>query len=515
MTFKSKLPLSSYTFALALSAVFAGAPFAAHAGDFLSDLDNAAAPILDKDGTVTKYGVTLYGAYDINGNYQSHGADLSGSFPQTTNYEVQPTGNKANWVVAGNGLSQTNLGLKGNIPTTQFDTNVVFNLNAGINPLNGTLADGAKSLVQNSGAAYASTTHATQSGSAIGLGTPDSGSSRAGQLFNGAAWGGINNPLAGQITFGRHTTLLSDAVVANDPFAGSYAFSLVGFSSTAQGGGSGEEARYDRSLRYSNKYGPVRFAAMYQLEGAVLRNGGDDGYQFDLGGDYAGATVDLLYSHKNDQVKTSALSATGATGTSFSQASASAEGLNPLQTIGASLYDTQTWGLYATYKPVSAVKTFIGYEYIRLSNPHNASSITQGDLGDWGKYSLLLNTAATGASLDTYNKNGVMQYMWIGANYNLTNDLKLIGAAYYLLQNDAADSAGLTIAGTNGSTTKLGAGQEAVFSVAADYLLTKRLDFYTGISYSQVGGGLDLTNKANGYQYNNQLLALGGLRFRF
>ena len=504
MTFKSKLPLSSYTFALALSAVFAGAPFAAHAGDFLSDLDSAAAPILAKDGTITHYGVTLYGAYDINGNYQSHGAGNSASLPQTTAYEILPVGDKANWLVSGNGMSQTSLGLKGNIPTVA-DVNVVFNLNAGINPLNGTLADGAKSLIKNSKA----TAYAGVNG---GNTSPNSGSSRSGQLFNGAAFGGLSHPVAGQITYGRHTTVMTDVIGANDPFAGSYAFSMVGFSSTAVGAGAGEEARYDRSLRYSNKYGPVRFAAMYQFEGANLRNGGDAGYQFDLGVDYGPATLDLVYVNKNGAVKTSQLTANN---TAYA---AENNGLDPYKTIGGTVVDSTAYGIFGTYKPITGLKTFGGYEVIYMSNAHNASSITNSDLNNLGKYNVIL---ASATALTTYDHTAVLQYMWAGANYDLTKDLKLLVGYYHTTQNSFLRDPS-SVNPNDGSTVKNTAGQMNLVSVGADYMLTKRLDLYTGVSWSQVGGGLDYTRASNSgtaqttyYLHNNQLLALGGLRFRF
>ena len=510
VTRRGKLHFTTYTSALAIAVVAGGFATSARAEDILTSLDNLAAPILASDGTVTHYGITLFGTYDINANFETHGADNNNAFAQTSDYLVSPSGRNTGTSISGNGLSQTQIGLKGKEEI--FDgLSVVFRGDTALNPLTGQIADSEKALTQNSAA------HTTASG----LQTPNSDSTRAGQPLNGNGWIGISNPVGGQITFGRHNTPLLDAVTAADPLSGSYAFSLVGFSSVASGGGVSEDARLDKSLRYSNSYGPFRLAALYQLSGTTLRNGNDDGYQVDIGADYHGLSIDAVFAVKHNALKTGALStsttAFSATGGGSGDTAAVGAGLDPSKTVTATLSDNTSYALLGSYVPAEGVKVKAGYEIIYLSDPHNAGSITQSELEKYAAYQVLL----TSTSLTTYAKTAIFQYMWTGASFKVAPDVTLSTAFYHLIQNDFTDYVGSSNAITvqNGSTTKSSAGQENVVSFVADYQLTKRLDLYSGLAYSQVGGGLDYqinsSNKFVGYFNNNNFTGLIGARFIF
>src|ERR1700735_2834707 len=90
------------------------------------------------DCPLSRYGVTLYGAYDIGVGWVSHGLPENGY-----NYEgeslVNRNGNHSQYLVAPNNLSQTGLGLKGTEEVLS-GWSVVFNGSTGINPQSGQLA---------------------------------------------------------------------------------------------------------------------------------------------------------------------------------------------------------------------------------------------------------------------------------------------------------------------------------------------------------------------------------------
>jgi predicted porin len=92
------------------------------------------------------------------------------------------------------------------------------------NPLSMQLADACAALVENNGKGNP----ATQVSAANG--------SRCGQPFAGQYYAGLSNASYGTLTGGRQSSLQNDTIGAYDPMGGSYAFSLIGFSGTADGG---------------------------------------------------------------------------------------------------------------------------------------------------------------------------------------------------------------------------------------------------------------------------------------
>src|SRR6202012_4986422 len=97
----------------------------------------------------------------------------------------------------------------------------VFNLQTLFNPLDGMNSNGVGALVQNNGL-----------GQAPQLGTWANSygdSSKAGQMFNNAAYFGISSPTYGTFTMGRQSALSSDLVVNYDALSGANAWSLLTF----------------------------------------------------------------------------------------------------------------------------------------------------------------------------------------------------------------------------------------------------------------------------------------------
>src|SRR5215831_2299011 len=138
------------------------------------------------DLSLTWNGITLYGTVDVGIAYLTHGAPLSQDFYPTLNYMIAPQSNKSITSVASNGLSQSKVGVRGNEPLNDLFS-FVFNLEMGFNPTSGKLADAPKSLINNNGIPNAERR------------TSGDGS-RAGQFFNGQAWGGFGSKEWGTLT---------------------------------------------------------------------------------------------------------------------------------------------------------------------------------------------------------------------------------------------------------------------------------------------------------------------------
>src|SRR5580704_16775509 len=149
---------------------------------------------------LTFAGVTLYGTVDIGVAYLSHGAPLSSNWGPGLPYFIQNYSNHSILSVAGNGLSQSKVGLSGVEPLGFGDFTGVFRLETGFDPWSGRLVDAAGSLVADNGRPA---TRKISSGD----------SSREGQPFQGAAYEGVSSKTYGTLTFGRQNGLELDNLV--------------------------------------------------------------------------------------------------------------------------------------------------------------------------------------------------------------------------------------------------------------------------------------------------------------
>jgi len=123
---------------------------------------------------LTWYGITVYGTIDAGGGWLSHGTPLSRTSAPGQDYLIQKNSNRALWGLAPNGLSQSNIGIKGN-ETIAPGWAFVFDLEAGFDPYSLQLANGPHSIAQNIGVPLTS-----QNGLAD--------SSRAGQFYNSVGY---------------------------------------------------------------------------------------------------------------------------------------------------------------------------------------------------------------------------------------------------------------------------------------------------------------------------------------
>ena len=419
------------------------------------------------DTSLTWNGITLYGTVDVGVAYQNHGAPLSQDFYPTLQYMIGSSSNKSITSVASNGLSQSKVGLRGNEKLND-DFSFVFNLEMGFNPTSGKLADAPKSLINNNGVALANRKTAGDG-------------SRAGQFFNGQAFGGFSSPEWGTLTIGRHNTLGLDNIVKYDPMNASYAFSIIGYSGVAGGLGDTEDARLDDSVKYVWKYDMFHVGAMYQFG----KSDASPGEAWELGGgfDYAGFSVDVLWGEKKDALAAATLSA----------AQVATAGI-PFNSLAATISDNEAWQLLGSYTN-GPWKVSGGYEHIDYSNP--SLPVAAGFAGLGGYWISIVNNAA-------FPHDKILKISWIGLKYNINKDLDITGAWYYYDQNAFGAVKCSTTAAANCS------GNEDVYSLRLDYRFTKRFDVYAGAAWSRVSDGL-----ASGFLNKSVFSPMVGFRFNF
>lgn len=417
------------------------------------------------DPTLIWNGITLYGIVDIAVSHELHGAALSQDWAQGELFLIAKTSNKSITTITPGGLSQSRLGVRGKEKVAD-DLDFIFNAEAGFNPISGNLADGPASLINNNGVAQTS----QKSGS---------DSSRAGQLFNGVAYAGFSSKQLGTLTVGRNSTFALDNIGKFDPMNSSYAFSLIGYSGIASGGGNTENGRLDDSLKYLYKYDLFHAGAMYQF--GKSDNSPGEAWQGNVGIDYQGLSIDGVYAHKKDSISLATLNATQVK-------------TLPLDSLSATISDNTSYMLSAAYT-TGPFKVSGGYEHIKFENP--SLPVAAGFSGLGGYYiSVINNTAFAHAK--------VLRVSWIGLKYLITSDLDITGAYYHYDQN----AYGATRCSTN--TAANCSGDENVFSLRLDYRLTKRLDVYAGAAYSKVSDGL-----SNGFLFTSNVDPTVGVRFQF
>jgi predicted porin len=451
------------------------------------------------DCPLSAYGLTLYGTFDVGGGYESHGTPFNGDSKTGVSEVIGKSSNASRWQGVPNGLGQPYIGLKikEEIAPNWF---VFGDVQAGYDPFSMTFSNGPKSLIDNNDVPLAKQTTNTDS-------------ARAGGVDNSRGFVGVSNPVFGTLTVGRQAAFSNDLGNQYDPFAGAYAFSIIGNSSTIVAGtGATETSIYNRSAKYQLTYHHVRLGALTQIGGFDQRNNAESAYQFDLGGDVGGLSIDAIYAHAKDAVTVSTY----------------ASGAPTPDTLKATLANVDAGVVAAKYKR-RALTLFAGYEYSRLSSPSDPFGATATANGQ----TLILNggyPAVVQANAYVNPKN--MQVFWLGEDYAILRNLSFNAGYYYIEQNNYANAAtkyniggsstkALVGCGPNlnpaipgstpqGSNAAACAGSEYVASGELDWRPVKRVDLYTGVMHSEVAGGL-----ANGYIQNNNTAFTTGVRLAF
>ena len=96
-------------------------------------------------------------------------------------------------------------------------------------------------------------------------------------------------------------------MAAYDPMANSGAFSLIGFQGATGGAGDTENCIFDNSFKYAVNIGAFRAAVETQLRSGAFSAPGN-AVEGQIGADYAGLSVDAIFSHVTDAVSSAPLS---------------------------------------------------------------------------------------------------------------------------------------------------------------------------------------------------------------
>jgi predicted porin len=464
---------------------------------------------------LTWHGITIYGAYDVGVGWVSHGLPENGY-----NYEgeslVNRNASNSRFVLAPNNLQQTGLGIKGKIEF-MADWYAVFNASTGINPQSGQLANMAATNTTNNGlprSAYSIT----------------GDGARAGQAFNDELYAGASSTYFGTLTFGRQRSLGTDTMLVYDPAGGAYSFSYIGYNGTMAGGGDTEDTRWDQAIKYRLSYGPVHFGAMYKFaDGSggcysaaatwsaatcTPEQARNTAYGFDLGGEYAKFSADIVFQHYNQAI--SVLNPLLGPQSLAAPYQSTTNSINTNPITGANLIGTDNteYGIVTDNTAIMLAakytwdpfKFYAGYEHIQQFNPSNPLGIGASAQGGY------LLSGVEDNNLDSPKK---VQVLWTGVKYSFNSQTDITFSYYREIQNDFRLP---PICGPNTGWRTSCAGTLNEYSLYADYHFTKRFDVFAGIAYSEVTGGLEIAiphGPGVPYYYNNNIAPTVGVRYTF
>lgn len=466
-------PLLSSGLLMAAGLVLAGA----------AQAQTASKPAASDDSSLTFHGITVYGIVDIGLQYATNGSPINDYFPAGAGDLLQKFSNGPVFGVTPNNMSQSRIGIQGSEPIVG-DWTGVFRVETYFNPQSGDISDGLKALTQNAGKSTANQTTAVDT-------------SIAGELFE-QAYAGFSSPTIGTLTFGRQNTILADAIAKYDPQGASQAFSVIGLSGTAAGGGDTEDRRLDNSFKYVLNFQGFHAGAMYKMNGTT--GSANTALELQLGANFAGLSVDAYFTSVRDAVGVSALSAAQLNGNPAATPavpSLAQLGYSPSNALSGTISDNTNYALMGLYN-LGDLKFYAGYERIQYANPSTPLAAGYNDIG--GYVLAYVNNNA-------YAKDKVLQVYWAGAKYTVMSDLDLTAGIYAYKQNSYATGANTLCASNIAGSCS---GTLTAWSVSADYRVTKRLDTYIGVMYSEVAGGL-----SNGYLNTNTADPTIGLRYKF
>jgi predicted porin len=430
-------------------------------------------PGVPEDDSLTWHGITLYGVVDAGIQYDTHSAPFtpyrpaaSGNIVRSNDYE-SPVG------VTPSNMGQSRVGLQGT-EHLLGDWSAVFQVESFFNPQSGQIADSLKSLAENNGKAVTNQN--------IGV----DGSS-AGQAFQ-TAFVGVQSKQFGALTFGRQVTLLSEGAIQYDPNFLATAFGVLGASNTYAGAGSSETNRLDDTVKYLVKYGDVHFGALYKFNDSS--GSASTAYQADIGGSFAGASLDAFYSKINDSITGSSLTAAQVT-------ALPAAGYSAANSLAATVGDVTTYSFMGSYK-LDPVRFFAGYMHIKYADPSTQLSAGYSDIGGY-----VLAVVTNNAYLDPK----MVRVYWTGVRYTVIPGLDLTAAYYGVYQNAYGTK---TLANCTTTAHSVCSGSLEGISFDADYRFNVHFDAYVGAMYSGVHDGM-----ASGYLYSTNINPTIGVRYKF
>jgi predicted porin len=448
------------------------------------------------------YGVRFYGTIDVGYGYQTHGAPFSPYFVTGASYFLQKMNRSPMWSIAPNGMGQSNVGVQIKEPIGS-GLSFIAQLEAGFDPYSLRFANSTQSVFENAGIP-------------VNQQNTNGDASRAGQFYNSVGFVGISSDVYGALTVFRQNALTTDGVLAYDPMGGAYAFSPIGFSGTVAGGGDTENSRYSTAVKYRVTVGGIRAAALWQFGGYDLNNGSNGAWGAQLGADLhlgrGTLSFDTIVGYNKDAVN---LTLNGAPTNTAGYPIGS---MLP-QTVTATLSDNTDVMVLAKYT-LDRLRLYGGYEWMQFAPPSDPFTVPGSGFtavnGDFVCLGCATATAGTNIVSTAYSasagfKDKILQVVWAGARYDITDTVYVVGAYYHYDQNNfAASAANLTACDIASTNKNFCAGTMNAVSGVIDWKFAPKWDTYIGTFYSSFNGGL-----ANGYLAHNNLATTGGVRFRF
>jgi predicted porin len=296
------------------------------------------------------------------------------------------------------------------------------------------------------------------------------------------------------------------------------------------GGGDTQDTRWDSALKYRLVHGPVHFGAMYKFAdgqgGCFAASAGwtaadctpeaphNSAYGFDLGGTYRRFSADVVFQHVNQAISVvNPLLGPGSLSAPYQSTTDSIDtnqvtGANPIATADTEygiVTDNSAVMVAAKYT-WDPLKLFVGYEYIRYTNPANPLGVGATAQGGY---------LLSGVEDNNLDSPKIVQVFWTGVKYALDAKTDITLSYYYEGQNDfRVPSTCSPVAGFRSSC----AGAFNEVSLYADYHVTKRFDVYSGIAYSDVSGGLAIAiphGPGVPYFFDDNIAPTVGGRFAF
>ena len=242
----------------------------------------------------------------------------------------------------------------------------------------------------------------------------------------------------------------------------------------------------------------LRAAGLWQSGDYKLNNSADGAYQAQLGADIHDLangvfSVDAIYSYVKDAVKVLlAGSPTNADGVSIAP-------FTP-QFLAATISDDTSMMALAKYTK-GPLNLYGGYEWIQFAPPSNPQTSFTDVGGDPisgfaaspaspNGVTAINNVAFTAGQgmAGTICRDKILQVMWAGAKYAVTDNVNVSGGYYHYIQNNFF-ATGPSV-GCSSSAFSQCSGTLSAVSADIDWRFAAKWDAYIGFMFSQVNGGL-------------------------
>ena len=312
--------------------------------------------------------------------------------------------------------------------------------------------------------------------------------SSAGQAFQ-TAFVGLKSQRFGTLTFGRQVTLLSEGTIKYDPNYNATAFGLLGASNTYSGGGSSENNRLDSTAKYLVSFNDLlHLGALYKFNGS--NGSANTAVQGDIGGSFAGASVDAYYSKVNSSITASSL-------TAAQVAALPALGYSVSNSLAGTISDNTAYALMALVqaRPVQVLCRLRAHQVCESDDTVERRIHRHRRLRSGFRQQQCLQECENGT--------GLLDWRALHHHSEARANGGLLRRSSGCLRH--RDSGGLLDVCAQCLQRNLEA-----FSFDADYRFNVHFDAYVGAMYSGVHDGM-----ASGYIYTTNINPTVGVRFKF